>query len=76
MITAKVFANGRSQAVRLPKEFRFDTDEVYITRMGSALVLMPKETSWDVLFSAVDGFTADFMDQREQPPAQIREFEL
>ncbi len=76
MTTAKVFPNGRSQAVRLPKEFRFDADEVYITRMGSAVVLMPKEKSWDILFSAADGFTDDFMEERQQPPAQDRDLDF
>ena len=77
MTTAKVFPNGRSQAVRLPKEFRFDDDEVYIARLGSAVVLMPKRASWDVLFEAVDGFTNDFMETREQPTGQqSRELDL
>ena len=66
MDTAKVFPNGRSQAVRLPKEYRFDSDEVFITRMGSAVALLPKRDSWDVLFGALDGFTGDFMDERDQ----------
>ncbi len=72
MNTAKVFPNGRSQAVRLPKEYRFDSDEVFITRMGSAVVLLPKRDSWDVLFGALDGFTGDFMDERHQPGEQQR----
>jgi antitoxin VapB len=70
MDIAKVFANGRSQAVRLPKEFRFDEDEVYVTRLGSAVVLMPKKGSWDVLFDALDGFSDDFMETRDQPEHQ------
>jgi antitoxin VapB len=68
--TAKVFPNGRSQAVRLPKEFRFDSDEVFITRLGAAVVLIPKKDSWSVLFDAIDGFTDDFMVDREQPSKQ------
>jgi antitoxin VapB len=67
MDTAKVFANGRSQAVRLPKEFRFNTDEVYVTRLGSAVVLIPKGDSWSVLFDSLAGFSDDFLDRREQP---------
>lgn len=70
MMTAKIFPNGRSQAVRLPKEFRFDSDEVFITRLGSAVVLLPKKGSWDVMFDALDGFTDDFMEQRKQPDRQ------
>lgn len=69
MTTAKVFANGRSQAVRLPKEFRFDADEVFITRLGSAVVLLPKRAGWDVLFDSLGGFSEDFMAERGQPPA-------
>ena len=77
MVTAKVFRNGRSQAVRLPKEFRFETDEVYVTRLGSAVVLLPKKGGWDVLFDAMDGFTGDFMESREQPKEQQeRDLEL
>lgn len=67
METAKVFLNGRSQAVRLPKEFRFDTEEVFVTRLGNAVVLIPKKDSWNILFDAIDGFTDDFMESREQP---------
>lgn len=70
METAKIFLNGRSQAVRLPKEFRFDSDEVFITRLGSAVILIPKEDSWDFLFDTLDEFTDDFMNSREQPATQ------
>ena len=42
MGTARIFSNGRSQAVRIPKEYRFDVDEVYINKIGNALVLVPK----------------------------------
>jgi antitoxin VapB len=73
MQTAKVFPNGRSQAVRLPKEFRFDSDEVYVARMGSAVVLMPKTASWDVLFDSLDGFSDDFMESRDQPAQEGRD---
>ena len=73
MATAKLFFSGRSQAVRLPKEFRFDGSEVYVARMGSAVVLMPHDHTWDVLFEACEGFTSDFMADREQPAAQERD---
>lgn len=72
MDTAKVFPNGRSQAVRLPKKFRFDADEVFIAKMGSAVVLIPKQDSWGVLFDALDGFTEDFMEDRGQPTEEQR----
>ena len=66
MTTAKVFKNGRSQAVRLPKEFRFDCDEVYIKRVGSAVLLFPKDQGWDLMRKAVDQFDDDFMVERDQ----------
>jgi antitoxin VapB len=67
MRTAKLFKNGESQAVRLPKEFRFDGEEVFIKRAGNAVVLFPKAKSWDVLLESLDRFPADFMNDREQP---------
>lgn len=73
MKTAKLFKNGESQAVRLPKEFRFTGDEVFIKRMGSAVVLLPKSQSWDTLIASLSKFSAGFMIEREQPPQQERE---
>jgi antitoxin VapB len=67
MKTAKLFKNGESQAVRLPKEFRFQGEEVFIKRAGSAVVLFPKARSWDVLLKSLDRFPTDFMNDREQP---------
>ena len=67
MKTAKLFKNGDSQAVRLPKEFRFAGDEVLIKRVGSAVVLLPKAKSWDTLVESLEKFPADFMSDREQP---------
>lgn len=73
MKTAKLFKNGDSQAVRLPKEFRFSGDEVLIKRMGSAVILLPKAQSWDTLIGSLEKFSEDFMSERGQPPAQARE---
>jgi antitoxin VapB len=67
MKTAKLFKNGESQAVRLPKEFRFAGEEVFIKRVGSAVVLLPKAKSWDTLIESLDKFPPDFMSDREQP---------
>lgn len=67
MKTAKLFKNGDSQAVRLPREFRFEGKEVLIKRMGSAVVLLPKAKSWDTLIDSLAKFPADFMSEREQP---------
>jgi len=73
METAKLFQNGKSQAVRLPKEFRFGSDRVYIKRVGNAVVLLPYQASWDTLLESLTNFSADFMSERTQPPAQGRE---
>lgn len=73
MDKAKLFMNGRSQAVRLPKEYRFEGSEVMVTRLGSAVVLLPKEHGWNILFESLDGFTPDFMEERHQPPVQDRD---
>ena len=54
MMTAKVFENGRSQAVRLPKECRFDTDEVAVNRIGDIVLLMPKTNIWSSFMQAID----------------------
>ena len=73
MKVAKIFKNGRSQAVRLPKEFRFIDNEVYIKRMGDSIILLPKNSSWKSMFESLDLFTSDFLDQRNQPELQNRE---
>lgn len=74
MMTAKVFENGRSQAVRLPKECRFNTDEVAVNRIGDIVLLMPKTNKWSSFMQAIDMFSDDFMrDGREDSPEQERE---
>ena len=74
MMTAKVFKNGRSQAVRLPKECRFDTDEVAVNRIGDVVLLMPKTNKWDTFMQAIDMFSDDFMeDERDNDIKQERE---
>jgi antitoxin VapB len=67
MKTAKLFKNGDSQAVRLPKEFRFQGTEVFLQRMGNAVVLLPKTKSWETLIGSLAKFPSDFMSDREQP---------
>ena len=61
MTTAKIFENGRSQAVRLPKEYRFDSDEVMINRIGDIVMLIPKTAKWESFRNAADMFSVDFM---------------
>ena len=73
MKTAKLFQNGQSQAVRLPKKFRFEGDEVFIKKSGGAVVLIPLVNSWDSLIGSLDKFTKDYMADRDQPKQQKRE---
>lgn len=72
MDTARLFTNGGSQAVRLPKEYRFDGDEVAIRRLGTAVVLLPKGDPWGVLFDALGDFTPDLHLVREDTLPQER----
>ena len=67
MRTAKLFKNGQSQAVRLPKDFRMTGSEVYIKKQGEAIVLLPKEKSWKYLFDSLNHFAKDFKIERNQP---------
>jgi len=74
MMTAKVFENGRSQAVRLPKECRFNTNEVVVNRIGDIVILMPKTNEWSSFMKAIDLFSDDFMqDNRAKDLPQERE---
>ena len=70
---AKVFKNGRSQAVRLPKEFRFEDDEVLIRKKGNDVILSPLPKSWDAFFKETPLPSEDFMTTREDLPNQVRE---
>lgn len=72
MDTAKIFKNGRSQAVRLPKSCRFDVQEVYVKKINDLVILVPKDAAWKVLESGVDYFTSDYLKQRSQPAVQER----
>ena len=67
MKTAKLFKNGQSQAVRLPKEFRMKGSEVYIKKQGEVIILLPKEKSWNTLFDSLKHFAKDFKIERNQP---------
>ena len=73
MKTAKLFRNGQSQAVRLPREFRFEGDFVYVKKSGNAVVLLPANGIWASLVESLDEFSDDFMADRNQPKAQERE---
>ena len=72
--TAKLFMNGQSQAVRLPKEFRFEGNEVYIQRLGNKIILSEKKQSWDQFFNEDSVFDDDFLSQRDNDKPQERDF--
>lgn len=72
MKTAKLFTNGRSQAVRLPKECRFPGKDVYVRKLKGLVILVPKDDAWQPLLDSLDHFTSDFLDERQQPPQQKR----
>lgn len=74
MMTAKVFENGRSQAVRLPKECRFQENEVAVNKIGDIVMLIPKTSKWTPFLQAVNLFTPDFLENgREETGTQERE---
>jgi antitoxin VapB len=75
MKTAKLFVNGRSQAVRLPKAYRFEGDEVYIKKTVEGVLLIPKNRSvWDIWEQNIMKYSEPFMTERNQPEAQqVRE---
>jgi len=74
METAKLFQNGKSQAVRLPKKFKMPGTMVKISQQGNQVILEPLETTWNSLFDSLVDFPDDFMENgREQPDMQKRE---
>jgi len=73
MDTARIFQSGRSQAVRLPKAYRFEGSEVVVRHFGNGILLMPLNDSWAMLDAALDAFEPGFQMSREQPAAQARE---
>lgn len=77
MKTAKVFKSGNSQAVRIPKEFHLDGNEVEIRKQGGSVILRPMKKSWAALIESLRKFSDDFMTQgRRQPPPQERDRSL
>ena len=77
MLTAKLFTNGSSQAVRLPKKVRFHGTEVYVQKDGTSLMLVPKEKAWENFMEGIDSFTNDYFDlvqsrrEKESVPEEI-----
>ena len=73
MNSAKLFRNGQSQAVRLPKEFALPGREVFVRRVGNAVLLIPTRDPWSGFEAALGQFTDDFMRERVQPVVEARE---
>ena len=72
MDTARLFSSGRSQAVRLPKEYRFAGTEVVVKHFGSGVLLLPVDDPWQTLAAGLDAFEPGFGLTREQPEVQER----
>lgn len=74
MKTATLLKNGSHQIVRLPEEFQFEGERVYIHKVGNVIVLIPENNHpWKPLFESLEQFTADYMNERNQPFVQERE---
>ena len=71
--TAKVFMTNRSQAVRLPKEYQFATDEVFIRKEGEDVVLSPRPRDWAPYLESAPAASSSFMNNVEDLPVQERE---
>lgn len=68
MEAAKIFTNGGSQAVRLPKDCRFEGNEVLVNKIGNVVMLMPKNDEWASFITALGMFTDDYM---REPPEEL-----
>ncbi len=73
MNTAKISTDGTHQIVILPEDFKMIGTEVYIKKVGNAIVLIAKDNPWQSLFESLDQFSDDFMTTRDQPPLDMRE---
>ena len=74
MQTAKVFQNGRSQAIRLPKEFRVQSDEVYLKKTPEGFLVISRDP-WEIFFEGVQELSDGFMaGGRQQPEPQKRKW--
>ncbi len=71
---AKIFMNNRSQAVQLPKEFQFDTSEVFIRKQGEEVILSPRPTDWSTYLTSGPVASEDFMKRAKDLPALDRHF--
>ncbi|MBE9062448.1 antitoxin [cf. Phormidesmis sp. LEGE 11477] len=73
MNIAKISTDGTHQIVIIPKDFQMTGTEVYIKKVGSAIVLIAKDSPWQSLFESLEQFSDDFMNTREQPSLDVRE---
>ncbi len=73
MDIAKLFKNGRSQAVRLPKNYRFEGTDVYVKKFEDIVLLIPKDSKWKCLESSLEYFSDDYLAERNQPKIQNRD---
>jgi antitoxin VapB len=73
MAIAKVFINGKSQAVRLPRDYRVEGTAVYVNRIGNGIILLPMNNPWQGLLDSLGKFSDDFMENREQGEPQERQ---
>ncbi|MGJ3249145.1 MAG: antitoxin [Elainellaceae cyanobacterium] len=73
MNTAKISTDGTHQIVILPDDFKVTGSEVYIKKMGNAIILIDKNNPWQALFDSLEQFSDDFMTTRDQPPLDVRE---
>lgn len=74
--TAKVFTSGNSQAVRLPQEFRFECNEVYVSRRGEAVVLTPRPTTWEGFMEGAERLSKDFSTEGPPFPKDVKRASL
>ncbi len=73
MDTAKIFENGRSQAVRLPKKYRFEEDHVFIKKIDDVVMLIPSDKLWKTFKASLDKFSDDLFFERDNDEPQNRE---
>jgi antitoxin VapB len=71
--TIDIKNNKGTQAIRISKQMRINDDKVYLKKVGNTLYLIPYHSPWQNLIDSTDSFTADFMDERDQPAQQQRE---
>lgn len=73
MQSAKIFQNGQSQALRIPKEFRFEKKEVYLRKFGDLVIISPEKNQWKAFLEGLDEFAEEILPDRCQPPIENRE---